>query len=260
VTPAKRESAWLIEAAAERPWHSVRAQGEVTPMTERRALELARRRAAGEPLQYLTGVVGFRRIELSVGPGVFIPRPETELLVERALQLLPRRGIAVDVGTGSGAIALALADERPDARVLATEASAPALEWARRNRARLGLSVELLDCDILSGLPQELRRGVDVIVSNPPYIAPEEEDSLPPEVVAHEPRDALFAPVHGTAAHRRIARSSRRWLRPGGWLVLEIAPNQGERVTAMFEEEGYVHCDVSTDLTGRPRIAAARNP
>jgi release factor glutamine methyltransferase len=259
VTPAERESAWLIEAAAERPWHLVRAHGEVTSDTERRALELARRRAAGEPLQYLTGVAGFRHIELSVGPGVFIPRPETELLVESALKLLPHRGVAVDVGTGSGAIALALADERPDARVLATEASAPALEWARRNRARLGLSVELLDCDLLSGLPQELRRAVDVIVSNPPYIAPEEEDSLPPEVAAHEPRDALFASGHGTAAHRRIARSSRRWLRPGGWLVLEMAPNQSELVTAMFDEEGYVHCDVATDLSGRPRIAAARN-
>jgi release factor glutamine methyltransferase len=259
VIPAVRESAWLIEAAAGRPWRDIIVEGEVAPEAERRALSLARRRAAGEPLQYLTGVAGFRRLELNVGPGVFIPRPETELVVDRALGYLPETGVAVDVGTGSGAMALALADERPDARVLATESSASALKWARANRDRLSLAVELYHCDLLSGLPEDLRRRIDVVVSNPPYIASQETNSLPPEVLGHEPHEALFAGAHGTRSLRRIARMARVWLRPGGWLVLEIGAAQNELARALLDENGYIDRSVQTDYNGRPRIAVGRS-
>jgi release factor glutamine methyltransferase len=259
VIPAERESAWLIEAAAGRRWQDILVEGEVGPEAERRSLSLARRRAAGEPLQYVTGVAGFRNLELTVGPGVFIPRPETELVVDRALGHLPEAGVAVDVGTGSGAIALAIADERPDARVLATESSAAALKWARANRARLSLAVELYHCDLLSGLPQSVRGRVDVVVSNPPYVAPEETNSLPPEVLGHEPHEALFAGAHGTRSLRRIARLARSWLRPGGWLVVEIGAAQEELARVLLDENGYVDASVQTDYNGRPRIAAGRS-
>jgi release factor glutamine methyltransferase len=259
VDPAESESAWLIEAAAGRRWQDIIVEGEMDPEAERRALTLARRRAAGEPLQYVTGVAGFRRLELNVGPGVFIPRPETELVVDRALGHLPETGVAVDVGTGSGAIALAIADERPDARVLATESSTAALKWARANRDRLSLAVELYHCDLLSGLPERFRRRVDVVVSNPPYIAPRETTSLPPEVLGHEPHEALFAGADGTRSLRRIARLARSWLRPGGWLVVEIGAAQEELARALLDENGYVAGSVQTDYNDRPRIAAGRS-
>jgi release factor glutamine methyltransferase len=259
VIPAERESAWLIEAAAGRRWRDIVVDGRIAPDAEKRALSLARRRAVGEPLQYVTGVAGFRRLELSVGPGVFIPRPETELVVDQALSRLPRAGVAVDVGTGSGAMALAIADERPDARVLATESSTAALKWARANRDALSLAVDLYHCDLLSGLPEGLRRRVDVVVSNPPYIAPQETDELPPEVLLHEPHDALFAGARGTRSLRRIARTARSWLRPGGWLVLEIGASQGDPAGALLDENGYVDRSVHTDYNGRARIAVGRS-
>jgi release factor glutamine methyltransferase len=259
VVPAERESAWLIEAAAGRRWLDIVLDGRVATETEERAMSLASRRAAGEPLQYVTGVAGFRRLELKVGPGVFIPRPETELVVDHALSRLPNAGVAVDVGTGSGAIALALADERPDARVLATESSAAALRWARANRDALSLAVDLYHCDLFSGLPEDLRRRVDVVVSNPPYIALEETNALPPEVLAHEPHEALFAGALGTRSLRRIARMARSWLRPGGWLVLEIGASQGEPADALLDEAGYVDRSVHTDYNGRARIAVGRS-
>ena len=258
VVPAGRESAWLLETAAGRRWRDIVAEGEVAPEAERRALSLARRRAGGEPLQYVTGIAGFRRLELRVGPGVFIPRPETELVVAQALAHLPEKGVAVDVGAGSGAIALAVADERADARVLATEASAAALEWARANRDRLSLEVELYHCDLLSGLPPGLRRRIDVVVSNPPYISLPESASLPPEVRDHEPHEALFAGDDGIELLRRIAESARSWLRVGGWLVLEIGASQGALALALLEEQGYDQRSVKPDYNGRPRIAVGR--
>jgi release factor glutamine methyltransferase len=258
VIPAERESAWLIEAADGRRWQDIILEGQVAPEAKRRAVSLARRRAEGEPLQYLTGVAGFRLLELNVGPGVFIPRPETELVVDQALAHLPRTGVAVDVGTGSGAIALAIADERPHARVLATESSAAALKWARANRDALSLAVDLYHCDLLSGLPEDLRGRVDVVVSNPPYIASQEANALPPEVLEHEPHEALFAGALGTRSLRRIARLARSWLRPGGWLVLEIGASQDELAGALLDENGYVDRSVHTDYNGRARIAVGR--
>jgi release factor glutamine methyltransferase len=237
---AEREARWLADAS-EDPSHLA---------------ELVRRRLEGEPLQYLTGVAGFRYLELKVGPGVLIPRPETEVVTQFAIDLLPRAGVLADVGTGSGAIALAVKHEREDARVLATEVSDDALAWARLNRDELGLDVELLRCDLLEGVPRDLAGALDVVVSNPPYVADEERRALPREVVEHEPEVALFAPGRGLGVIERLARDAREWLRPGGHLVLEIAPTHAPGMTALLG--AYEDVSVYPDLTGRERVVVGR--
>lgn len=261
VAAADVEADWIVEAVTgvRRAERIARARA-VEAQEHERALELARRRAAGEPLQYLTGVAGFRRLELRVGPGVFIPRPETEMVVERAMELLPRGGLMVDVGTGSGAIALAVKDERPDARVYATEASPEALAWAARNRAELGLDVTLLLGDLLAPLPRELTGRVDVVVSNPPYVRVHDRSRLPRDVVEHEPHVALFASGGGLAVIERLAAQARAVLRPGGWLVCEISGEQREDAARLFEAAGYDEVRTSQDLAGHERIVEGRRP
>jgi release factor glutamine methyltransferase len=224
-----------------------------------RAVELAARRASGVPLQYVTGVAGFRRLELAVGSGVLIPRPETEVVAERAMQRLPCRGIIVDVGTGSGPIALSVADERPDARVYATEISESALGWARRNASNLQLSIELVRGDLFKGLPQELAGDVDVVVSNPPYVALRDAGTLPPEVVDHEPAVALFAGEEGLQVIAVIAKQAREWLRPGGWLILEMGFDQSETVLQLLTDHEYTEVAAHPDLTGHLRVAEGRH-
>jgi release factor glutamine methyltransferase len=215
------------------------------------------RRVAGEPLQYLTGLAGFRRLELRIGPGALVPRPETESLAGRAIELIPKGGTVVDIGTGAGPIALSIADERPDVRVIATEISDDALEWARRNRDALGLEVEMILCDLFEGLTQELRRSIDVIISNPPYISENERSSLPTEVADHEPDVALFAARDGLEIFERIAFGAKGWLVPGGVLLSEIGDRQGDTVTRLLRHLGYESPVIREDLVGRPRIAEA---
>ena len=220
--------------------------------------ELVARRAAGEPLQYVTGVAGFRHLEVAVGPGVFIPRPETELVAELAMERLPRGGTIVDVGTGSGAIALSIADERPDARIWGTEASADALRWAEKNRAALGLDVTFVHGDLLDALPPELAGRVDVVVANPPYVPERDRASLPRDVVEHEPALALFGSNDGLSVIRRLAASARRWLRAGGGLVVELGAGQTADVTTLLAAAGYRDIAGHRDLTGRERTVEAR--
>lgn len=239
---ADREARWLMEASDD----------------ESRVLELAQRRVSGEPLQYLTGVAGFRRLELKIGPGALVPRPETESLAGRAVELLPEGGTVVDVGTGAGPIALSIADERRDARVIATDISAEALEWARHNRDDLGLEVELVCCDLFEGLPNDLRRSIDVVVSNPPYVSENERTSLPTEVVDHEPSVALFSGRDGLEIFERLAVGARGWLRSGGVLLSEIGDRQGDTVLRLLDHLGYSEVVIRPDLVGRPRIAEAR--
>lgn len=212
---------------------------------------------AGEPLQYLTGLAGFRRIELRIGPGALIPRPETESLAGRAIELAPTDGVVVDVGTGAGPIAFALADERPDLTVFGTEISSEAIQWARLNRERLGARVELLQCDLFEALPTRLRRRVDVVVSNPPYVSENERRSLPTEIAEHEPDIALFSGRDGLEIFDRIARSAKGWLRDGGFLLSEIGDRQGDMVLRLLEHLGYESPAIRNDLVGRPRIAEA---
>jgi release factor glutamine methyltransferase len=256
---AESETRWLLEAAAASKLTAPLVDAsEIDEAAEQRALELTQRRAGGEPLQYVTGVAGFRHLELVVGPGAFIPRPETELVAERAMERLPPGGTLVDVGTGSGAIALAVAHERSDTRVLATDTSGTALAWAEKNRDALGLSVELIRCDLLAGLPTELRGEVDVVVSNPPYV-PEGDDSLlARDVVHHEPHEALFGGPDGLEIIARVGDQARAWLRRGGWLVLEIGYDQAGAVTKMLQRLDYERMSVTRDLAGRDRIAEGR--
>lgn len=224
---------------------------------EQRVMSLVRRRVAGEPLQYLTGVAGFRQLQLRIGPGALVPRPETESLAGRAIELAPEGATVVDIGTGAGPIALSLAYERRDLRVLATELSPEALEWARVNRDELGVEVELILCDLFEGLPNDLRRGVDVVVSNPPYISENERSSLPVEVVDHEPGIALFSPGDGLQIFERIALGAKGWLRDGGVLLSEIGDRQGDTVLRLLRHLGYDSPWIRDDLVGRPRIAEA---
>jgi len=245
-----READWLVEEASRRA-----PSGEGA---EAIALALAARRAAGEPLQYVLGSAAFRHLELAVGPGVLVPRPETEVLVEIALERLEGESCLVDVGTGSGAIALAVKQERPDAQVWATDDSAEALRYARVNQAKLGLDVAILQGELLDPLPRALRADVDVVVSNPPYVAESERHLVAADVVAHEPHRALFAGSDGLAILRRLAVESPTWLRPGGWLVCEVGHNQAKAVTKLFETSGYVEITVHEDLAGRARIVAGR--
>jgi release factor glutamine methyltransferase len=216
-------------------------------------------RCTGVPLQHLTGRQAFRRLELAVRPGVFVPRPETEVLVEVALQGL--RGVqaepvVVDVGTGTGAVALAIKQERPDATVLGTDRSAEAVALARENAKRLGLDVRVMEGELLEPIPEELRGRVDLVVSNPPYVAEDELASLPPEVRA----DPELALLGGTTFHRRLAEETPRWLRPGGALVVEIGETQGDEVRAILLERGFRGVRVVQDLARRDRVVAGSVP
>lgn len=213
-------------------------------------------RCHGAPLQYLTGEQRFMGLILQVAPGAFVPRPETERLVEAALELVEsgHAPIVVDVGTGTGAIGLAIKRYLPDARVLATDISSDAVEVARRNADRLTLDLEVLQGDLLEPVPRELAGAVDFLVSNPPYVTEEEYESLPAEVKA-EPYEAL---VGGTDLHSRLAEAAVEWLRPGGWLVVEIGADQGAMVRALFREH-LESVEVLPDLAGRDRIVRGRN-
>lgn len=259
VDSVERETQWLIEAGTGRAWTDLIAgSGEIEMAQVRRTLDLTRRRALGEPLQYVTGVAGFRHLDVAVGPGVFIPRPETEQVVDRALAHLPKGGIAVDIGTGSGAIALAIAQERPDADVWATDISPRALSWAEGNVSALSSAVHLISGDLFDGLPSSLRRRLHVVVSNPPYVRRGEADGLPGDVRDHEPEVALFAGGDGLDVVGRIASEAGEWLREGGWLVLEIGATQGDQGVALVERLGYGEVSVGMDLSGRERIVEAR--
>jgi release factor glutamine methyltransferase len=216
------------------------------------------RRCTGTPLQHLTGEQGFRRLVLTVRPGVFVPRPETEILVDVALEVLEGEGspIVVDLCTGSGAAALAIADERPGVRIWATDVSDDAIALARENAARLGLPVEPLVGDLFDPLPPELRGTVDLVVANPPYLAEDEEPTLPVEVRA-EPPVALYG---GPELTERLLRGAMGWLRPGGTVAIEIREDTAEVTVAAARAEGFVDPFVRKDLAGRDRVVAARAP
>ncbi|MFL5937761.1 MAG: peptide chain release factor N(5)-glutamine methyltransferase [Gaiellaceae bacterium] len=213
---------------------------------------LVLRRATREPLAYVLAEWGFRRLTLRCDDRALVPRPETEIVVERCIELLravpsPR---VLDVGTGTGAIALALADEVPGAKVVATDRSEDALALARQNAAQTGLAVELLLQDLNDGLPPG---PFDLVVSNPPYVRAEELDALEPEVRDWEPREALLDAGQTEA----IARSARDVLAPGGVLVLEIDDGRAAETRALLESLGY-RVRITVDLTGRDRVVEGK--
>jgi release factor glutamine methyltransferase len=227
------------------------------PLTDAE-LEAARallaRRAAGEPLQYVLGEWGFRRLTLLVDGRALIPRPETETVVERCLALIAgcEAPPVLDVGTGSGAIALAIADEHPGARVTAVDVSDEALELAEANVRRTGLPVELRRVDLFDGLPGD---GWDLVVSNPPYVRDEELPSLPSDVVAWEPHVALVARGHTEA----IVREAARVLRPGGALVLEVHEGAADAVASLLRAHDFADVRTTADLAGRDRVVEGRS-
>lgn len=214
------------------------------------------RRCAGTPVQHLTGDTGFRRLVVGVRPGVFIPRPETEILVERVLDrsraiVAPR---VVDVGTGTGAIALAIKDERPDASVLAIDVAPEAVALARDNAAALGLEVEFAEGDLLACVDPD--REFDVVVSNPPYVPAARYAELPREVRA-DPHGAV---VGDDAFYRALADQAVQRLVPGGVLAVEIDDDAATEVSDILGSAGFVDVELAQDLTGRDRVVSARRP
>jgi release factor glutamine methyltransferase len=215
--------------------------------------ELIARRARREPVAYILGEWGFRRLTLAVDPRALIPRPETEIVVERALALLrelaaPR---VLDVGTGSGAIALAIADEHPDAHVTAIDVSPDALALAGENAVRTGLTIELLEHDLREGLPGG---PYDLVVSNPPYVEPDELPTLMPDVREFEPHLALV----GSGATEAVAGAALEVLVPDGWIVLEVGDGQASATAALLGRLGYGDVSTTPDLTGRDRVVEGR--
>ena len=228
---------------------------ELSPEAEEGYEALLTRRAQREPLAYVLGHWGFRRLTLKTDKRALVPRPETEIVVERALEHLVgmREPRVLDVGTGTGAIALAIVDEHPDARVTAIDASPEALALARENTEIVGTNgrLRLVEHDLTEGLGRD---EFDLVVSNPPYIEPEDVETLQPEVRDWEPRIALVA--HG--ATEAVARAATEALRPGGWIVLEIAENQAQNVAALLDDLGYARLRISADMAGRDRVIEAQ--
>lgn len=242
---------------AGRAWLLAHDTDAVPPPAMDAFLALCRRRSAGEPVAYLTGRKAFYGLALQVDARVLDPRPDTETLVDWALQVLqpiaaPR---VADLGTGSGAIALALQHQRPDAQVLAVDASAQALQVARANAERLGLPVRFAEGDWLAGLSDSER--FDAIVSNPPYIAADDPHLA---ALVHEPLNALASGADGLDDIRTISVQAPAHLVPGGWLLLEHGWDQAEAVQALLRQAGFTEVQSRTDLAGHARCTGGRRP
>jgi len=270
IEQAGRETDWLLEHALRRPALDLMLNGAQVVEGEglRRAQALLARRASREPLQYLLGTQEFCGLEFEVEPGVLIPRPETELLVEAAVRcagMKPeagRRPNIVDLGTGSGCIAVALAQRLSLAVLHATDCSAEALRVARRNAQRHGVAgqVTFVEGDWLAPLdPYGLAGHVDIVVSNPPYIAEREWEALQPEVRLFEPRIALAGGEDGLAVYRRLVREVAEYLDAAGWLIMEVGQGQAASVRALIEATGrYGAVEVRTDQGGIDRVVCAQ--
>jgi len=233
--------------------NALTAIGDIT-IVEETFWKLLDRRCANEPLQYLTGVAYFRHLEIKVGPGVLVPRPESELLVESVLTHIEKLSGAisvVDLGAGSGALALAIATEAPTTHVIAVEKSAEAIYWLKENVSFIDEKVRILESDVSTALD-----GVkcDVVIANPPYIP--DGQVLPADVRNHEPAIALFGGADGMKTPRLFIAASARLLKPGGFLAIEHHEAQGDEIAAVLNidfEDILLH----QDLTGRPRFTTA---
>jgi len=264
----------------DRAWIYAHPEHELESATRDQYFSLIARRASGVPTQHLTGHQEFWGLDFEVTPDVLIPRPETEHVIEVALERLGVGSDAAslrrnetfriaDVGTGSGCIAIALAHELPAARIVATDISAAALEIARRNAARHGVAsrIEFVECNLADFLLHGSRitghepRSFDLIASNPPYIGRREAPTLPREVREHEPAAALFGGETGTEIYVPLIAQSASLLKPGGMLVLELGHNSAEHVLRLLDAPEWTSAAITNDLAGIPRIASAlRNP
>ncbi|MDQ7040811.1 MAG: peptide chain release factor N(5)-glutamine methyltransferase [Rhodothermus sp.] len=263
VPDARRNAEWMLceVLGCARAQLYAYPERPVSVSQQARFAELLARRLRREPLQYVLGYVEFLGLRVEVGPGVLIPRPETEWLTERVLQAM--RSVpalrVLDVGTGSGCIALAIKHHRPDADVWACDISPEALAIARRNAERLGLEVHWLKADVLNAsFPAQVPGPFTLIVSNPPYLSLHEADELPPEVRDYEPPVALYAGEDPLRFYRALARHGHTLLQPGGWLACEVPAPHGADVTMLFEATGYQEVRLERDLAGHPRLVWAR--
>jgi release factor glutamine methyltransferase len=256
IAPRDAETLLLHLLHRDRAWLFAHPESELAPAQLKSFRALTRRRAAREPLQHLTGQQEFYGLPLRVTPATLIPRPETEILVQSvlhwaALQPAPLR--ILDIGTGSGAIAIALAKHLPSAAIIAVDISPAALAVARDNAARLNLAVRFLESDLLSALTAET--PFDAIVSNPPYVPSTDASTLHPEVVDHEPHIALFAGPDGLDLYRRLIPQAHAALRPNGLLALEFGFGQSDAITALLH--GWHNLRILPDYANIPRIALA---
>ena len=258
-----REARWLVEEVSgwEGPDHALHLDDAVTNKKMARFDALLARRLAGEPIQYVLGHWPFRTLDLMIDQRVLIPRPETEELVDHALAALDDGPcVAVDLGTGSGAIALSLVAEHADVEVVASDVSDDAVAVARANLAGLGgrpaRRVRLVVGDWFDGLPAELRGNVRLVVANPPYVAG--SDPLPDEILDWEPAGAIVAGPSGLEALGRILSEAPAWLDDGGTLVLEIGETQADAAAALAGKAGFTDVVVKKDLAGKPRVLVVR--
>lgn len=277
VDSPEAEARWLLEHVSGEPGEAVVV--DPTPATRRGTTQLAglvERRVAGEPLQYVLGEWSFRDLDLLVDRRVLIPRPETEVVVELALREAARLGertgradpwggtatsfAVADLGTGSGAIAIALERALPEAEVWATDVSEDALAVARANVAGCGATrVRTASGVWFDALPEDRRATLRLVVSNPPYIAAHEAHDLPASVVGWEPHGALISGETGLECLEAILRAAPDWLAPGGAVVLEHAPHQAEALIALARGVGFAEAEVHPDLAGRDRVLIARS-
>lgn len=266
-TPSHALAAELLLMHAtnrDRVWIYGHPEAQLDGAAVRNFFCLTAKRATGVPTQYLTGKQEFWGMEFEVTPAVLIPRPETEHVIEVALERLGARGDlsrplrVADVGTGSGCIAIALAKELPHAEIFATDISASALEVARRNAEKHGVSaqVHFVACDLLEGIAAELR-SFELIASNPPYVARSDEGQLPREVREHEPQEALFGGANGPEIYPRLMAHAGESLCAGGLLVVEMGHGAAERVHASLDDDVWTDIRVTQDLAGIPRVISA---
>ena len=261
---SKAEARWIVSEAASDPWPHLLDE-LVSVRAERYFAQMVERRAAGEPLQYVLGRWPFRQLDLIVDRRVLIPRPETEQVVEVALgelALLGSAPVVVDLGTGSGAIALSVAAEARPGAVWATDASPDAIAMARANLVGLGGSrapkVRLAVGSWWDALPDELRGQISLVISNPPYVSTAEMGSLPAVVADWEPASALHGGPRGLDAIEVIVAGAPTWLARPGTLVVELAPHQATAATALARAAGFQETRVEKDLAGRDRALVAR--
>ncbi|WP_412063654.1 peptide chain release factor N(5)-glutamine methyltransferase [Rubrivirga sp. IMCC45206] len=266
VDDPRRTAEWIVEDVTGATRAALYARPDAPAQPEEVALvaRAVARRAAGEPVQYVLGHADFYGLTLAVSPAVLVPRPETEAVVEEALRRI--RSVeapwVLDVGTGSGAVALAIASERPDAEVFAVDVSPDALAVAAGNADRLGLAVTFVEADALRpAFADEVPPAFDLLVSNPPYVPDAERAGLQREVRDHEPGLALFVPdADPLLFYRALAGHAERLLRPDGWLVAETHADHGTAVAALWRDAGLADAAILPDLARRDRIAVARRP
>ena len=255
---AQQEARWILDQVCRE--FKLQDDADTVPQAAQDRLDdLVQRRINGEPLQYLLGNTEFHCLELLIGPGVLIPRPETEILVEEALRLYPGYGIVCDLCTGSGAIPLAMAKNLPQTSFMACDLSEQALHWARRNQQNNNLlNVTFLQGDLFQAFPPDA--GFSLLTANPPYVSRQEYAELPPVVRDYEPELALLSGEDGLDLLRRIIREAPQHLLTDAWMLLEIGATQGNAVRELLRHDCWREVRIRKDYSGHDRIAIARKP